>query len=133
PGNRKLYSEVSDRIMVILAAGADSFEEASIDEAYLELSSRETFEAATAHSRALKAEVVEREGLTCSVGIGPNKLVAKIASDVQKPDGLTVVPPDAVQSFLDPMSVRVIPGVGPKAEQELRGQGITLIQDLRAI
>jgi len=133
PGNRRLYSEVSGRIMTILAAGADQFEEASIDEAYLDLSSRETFDAAAAHARALKAEIVEREGLTCSVGIGPNKLVAKIASDVQKPDGLTVVPPDAVQPFLDPMSVRVIPGVGPKAEQELRERGIKLIRDLRAI
>ena len=132
-GNRKLYSEVSGRIMAILAAGADSFEEASIDEAYLDLSSRETFEAAAAHARALKAELAAREELTCSVGIGPNKLVAKIASDVQKPDGLTIVPPERVQDFLDPKSVRAIPGIGPKAEQELSARGIKVIRDLRAV
>src|SRR2546425_3166523 len=91
PGNRKLYAEVSERIMALLARSADAFEEASIDEAYLDLSSLASFEAATEHARSLKAEIGRQEGLTCSVGLGPNKLVAKIASDTRKPDGLTVV------------------------------------------
>ena len=89
--NRKLYGEVSERIMALLARSADAFEEASIDEAYLDLSSLASFEAATEHARSLKAEIGRQEGLTCSVGLGPNKLVAKIASDTTKPDGLTVV------------------------------------------
>ena len=109
-GDRAVYREVSDRIMTIAARGADAFEEASIDEAFLDLSSLGEFERAAAHARAVKAEVLEREGLTCSIGLGPNKLVAKIASDFQKPDGLTVVRLEAVQAFLDPLPIRRIPG-----------------------
>jgi DNA polymerase IV (archaeal DinB-like DNA polymerase) len=113
-GNRRLYVEMSQRIMAILAGAGDAFEEASIDEAYLDFSSLGSFEAAVERARTLKREIVDREGLTCSVGLGPNKLVAKIASDVKKPDGLTVVTADEVRAFLDPMSIRVIPGIGPK-------------------
>jgi len=132
-GNRKLYVEVSERLMAVLGARADAFEEASIDEAYLDLSSLGSFEAATERARALKREVAEREGLTCSIGLGPNKLVAKIASDFKKPDGLTVVLPEEVQAFLDPMGIRVIPGVGPKTEAELHERGIRTVRDLRAL
>lgn len=132
-GNRSLYREVSQRIMAILAKGADAFEEASIDEAYLDLSSRADFAQAEAHAKALKREILECEGLTCSVGIAPNKLVAKIASDFQKPDGLTVVRPEEVQTFLDPLRVRVIPGIGPKTEAFLDAKGIRTITELRAV
>jgi len=132
-GDHRRYAEVSARIMAFLAAHADAFEEAGIDEAYLELSSLGDFARAAAHARALKAALREREGLTCSIGLGPNKLVAKIASDAQKPDGLTVVPPDAVQAFLDPRPVRVIPGVGPKTEAFLHARGIRTVRDLRAV
>src|SRR5262249_7275911 len=132
-GNRRLYVEMSERVMVILAAGGDAFEEASIDEAYLDLSSLGSFEAAAERARALKREIAEREGLTCSVGLGPNKLVAKIASDFKKPDGLTIVTEDEVQAFLDPMSIRVIPGIGPKTEAELNEHGIRMVQDLRSL
>ena len=130
-GNRKLYSEVSERVMAILASAGDAFEEASIDEAYLDLSSLESFEAAVERARALKREIAEREGLTCSVGLAPNKLVAKIASDFKKPDGLTVVVPEDVQAFLDPLGIRVIPGIGPKTEAELHERGIRTVRDLR--
>jgi DNA polymerase IV (DinB-like DNA polymerase) len=132
-GNRKLYVEASDRVMAILAPGGDAFEEASIDEAYLDLSSLGTFEAALERARALKRELAEREGLTCSVGLGPNKLVAKIASDFKKPDGLTLVRPEEVQTFLDPMGIRVIPGIGPKTEAELHERGIRTVRDLRGL
>jgi len=132
-GNRKLYSEVSERVMAILAAGGYAFEEASIDEAYLDLSSLASFEAAVDRARTLKREIAEREGLTCSVGLGPNKLVAKIASDFKKPDGMTVVAPEDVQAFLDPMGIRVIPGIGPKTEAELHERGIRTVRDLRAL
>ena len=132
-GDRAVYGEVSDRIMAIAARGADAFEEASIDEAFLDLSSLGEFERAAVHARAVKAEVVEREGLTCSIGIGPNKLIAKIASDFQKPDGLTVVRPEAVQAFLDPLPIRRIPGIGPKSEASLHERGIRTIAELRAV
>ena len=90
-------------------------------------------QAASKPCEELKAEIAAREGLTASVGIGPNKLVAKIASDFDKPDGLTVVRPEAVQSFLDPLPVRVIPGIGPKTERFLHERRIRTIADLRAI
>jgi len=132
-GNRRLYVEMSERVMAILAPAGDAFEEASIDEAYLDLSSLGSFEAAVERAQALKREIADREGLTCSVGLGPNKLVAKIASDFKKPDGLTVVTPDEVQGFLDPMSIRVIPGIGPKTEAELNERGIRTVRDLRGL
>jgi DNA polymerase IV (archaeal DinB-like DNA polymerase) len=131
--DRSLYRDVSRRIMAIIDRAADAFEEASIDEAYLDLSSLGTFEAALERARALKRELAEREGLTCSVGLGPNKLVAKIASDFKKPDGLTLVRPEEVQTFLDPMGIRVIPGIGPKTEAELHERGIRTVRDLRGL
>ncbi len=130
-GNHKLYGEVSERIMAFLGQSADVFEEASIDEAYLDLSSLGSFEAATERALTLKREIVAREGLTCTVGIAPNKLVAKIASDFKKPDGLTVVPPEEVQAFLDPLPIRVIPGIGPKTELLLHERGIRTVRELR--
>jgi DNA polymerase IV (DinB-like DNA polymerase) len=131
-GNGPLYREVSARIMAIVARGADAFEEASIDEAYVELSSLGP-EGAEAHCRRLKADILAAEGLTCSIGLGPNKLVAKIASDFRKPDGFTVVRPDEVEAFLDPLGIRAIPGVGPKTEALLRGRGIRTVADLRRV
>jgi DNA polymerase IV (DinB-like DNA polymerase) len=132
-GERALYVDVSRRIMAIVARGADACEEASIDEAYVDLSSLDDMERAAAQARALKAEVLEREGLTCSIGIGPNKLVAKIASDFRKPDGLTVVRPEEAQAFLDPLRIRVIPGIGPKTEVFLHGEGVRTVAALRGI
>jgi DNA polymerase IV (archaeal DinB-like DNA polymerase) len=132
-GDRALYLEVSRRIMAIVAQGVDAFEEASIDEAYVDLSSLADLERAQDHAGTLKREILEREGLTCSIGIGPNKLVAKIASDFRKPDGLTVVRPDEVQGFLDGLLIRVIPGVGPKTEGFLHAQGIKLVAELRGV
>jgi DNA polymerase IV (DinB-like DNA polymerase) len=132
-GNQSLYREVSDRIMAILARGADAFEGASIDEVYVDLTSLGDMKGAEGHVRRLKAKILAQEGLTCSVGIGPNKLVAKIASDFRKPDGLTVVRPEAVQAFLDPLRSRVIPGIGPKTEAFLHRKGIKTIADLRGV
>jgi DNA polymerase IV (DinB-like DNA polymerase) len=128
-----LYREVSARLMAIIAAAGDAFQPTSVDEAYLDLSSLGSFDAAVERARLLKAEIVSREGLTASVGIGPNKLVAKIASDFQKPDGLTVVRPEEVQPFLDPLPIRVIPGIGPKTERFLRERRVRTVADLRTV
>ena len=119
--------------MGILQQSADAFEEASIDEAYLDVSSLGDFTAARQHMLRLKAEVHEREGLGCSVGIAPNKLIAKIASGHQKPDGMTLIEPERVEEFLDPLPIRTIPGIGPKGEDFLQRQRILTIKDLRAI
>jgi len=132
-GDRARYREVSGRIMAIIAQGVDAFEEASIDEAYVDLSSLGELERAQGHARRLKGEILDREGLICSVGIGPNKLVAKIASDFRKPDGLTVVQPSEVQGFLDGLPIRVIPGIGPKTEGFLHEKSIKTVAQLRGI
>src|SRR5256886_1381991 len=128
-----LYREVSARIMAILAAAGDAFQKTSADEAYLELSPLGSFDAAVERARRLKAEIVSQEGLTASVGIGPNKLVAKIASDFEKPDGLTVVRAEEVQPLLDPLRIRVIPGIGPKTERFLHQRHIWTVADLRTL
>jgi DNA polymerase IV (archaeal DinB-like DNA polymerase) len=131
--NMPLYREVSDRVMQILQRYADAFEEASIDEAYLDVSSLENFAAATERMTQLKAEIHEVEGLSCSIGIGPNKLIAKIASDRQKPDGMTVIEAENVAAFLNPLPVRVIPGIGPKSEYFLHEQNLRTVEDLRQV
>ena len=86
-GDHAVYREVSGRIMAIAARGADAFEEASIDEAFLDLSSLGDFERAAVHARAVKAELVEHEGLTCSIGIGPNKLSPRSPRTSRSPTG----------------------------------------------
>ncbi len=133
-GNHELYQEVSDRIMKMLKRSADAFEQSSIDEAYLESKFQiDPWREAERFAKELSRRIFEQEGLTCSVGIGPNKLVAKIASGFRKPDGLTVVRPGDVHRFLDPLSIRVIPGVGPKSEAFLHARGIRTIGDLRKL
>src|SRR5438132_11086702 len=128
-----LYREVSARIMAILVPAGDAFQKTSVDEAYLESSSLGTFDVAVERARRLKAEIVSQEGLTASVRIGPNKLVAKTASDFPKPDGLTVVRPEEIQPFLDPLRIRVIPGIGPKTERFLHERHIQTVADLRTL
>lgn len=128
-----LYREVSARIMAILDGAGDAFQKTSVDEAYLELSSLGSFDAAIERAGQIKAQILGQEGLTASVGIGPNKLVAKIASDFQKPDGLTVVRPEEVQAFLDPLRIRVVPGIGPKTERFLHERHIRTVADLRGL
>ncbi|MGH7794301.1 MAG: DNA polymerase IV [Candidatus Binatia bacterium] len=131
--NMPIYREVSGRIMQILQRFSDSFEEASIDEAYLDVSSLESFAAAADQMTRLKVAIREREGLGCSVGIGPNKLIAKIASGHQKPNGLTIIAPEMVEDFLHPLPIRVIPGIGPKSERFLHERNLYTVTDLHQI
>jgi len=126
-----LYGRTSRRVMDILRLKADVLEQAGIDEAYLDASSLPSFEAARGLARGIIAEVRAKEGLSCSVGVGPNKLVAKIASDHRKPGGVTWVIPGRVQEFLDPKSVRVLRGVGPKTEERLAQLGCRTVAELR--
>lgn len=126
-----LYARASNAIMDTLRSHADKFEQGGIDEAYLDISSKvKDFEDAREFAKRLMVEVLEKERLTCSVGVAPNKMVAKIASDYKKPFGLTIVKPEDVKDFLFPMAVRKIPGVGPKTELALRDLNIETIRDL---
>ncbi len=129
--NHPLYEEVSHRIMDILRSYADIVEEASIDEAYLDITSRTAdYTAAEKTAREIKRAIKRKEDLTCSIGVAPNKTIAKIASDHQKPDGLTVVTPDEAKKFLEPLSVNKIPGVGRKTTEELSNLGVKTVGDL---
>jgi DNA polymerase IV (DinB-like DNA polymerase) len=134
PVNFELYEAVSAKIMQILKRHADRFESWGIDEAYLDVSKRAgSYDRAIKIAKAIKAEIRQKEKLTCSIGIGPNKLIAKIASGFKKPDGLTVVRPSQMLEFLRPLNPLVIPGIGPKTAAVLRDLGITTIGQLRRL
>jgi DNA polymerase IV (DinB-like DNA polymerase) len=110
---------------------ADKFEQWGIDEAFLDVSSRvKDYAEAERLAREIKKNIFENEGLTCSIGISSNELVAKIASDTQKPDGLTIVRDEDVEKFLSPLPVRKLLGVGRKTGHMLEGMGINAIGDL---
>jgi len=131
PVNYGLYERVCSEIMGILRKYADKFEQWGIDEAFLDVTSKvKDHEEAEVLARKIKNEIFKKEKLTCSIGIGPNKLVAKIASDFQKPDGLTTVKEEAVEKFLAPLPVRRLLWVGWKTEQKLKRIGIKTIWDL---
>lgn len=129
--NFELYVRVSNEIMDILRNHADKFEQWGIDEAFLEVTQKvkDCAEAETL-AHLIKNEILEKEKLTCSIGIGPNKLVAKIASDYRKPDGLTIVTEENAENFLAPLPVRKLLWVGHKTEQKLMIMGIRTIGDL---
>lgn len=131
PVNMELYVTASQRVMKIIAKYAEKMEQVSVDEAYLDVTSLKSYEKAAEIGQQIKDEVRKKEKLTCTVGIGPNKLVAKVASDFKKPDGLTVVTPSEVLAFLAPQSVRVLRGVGPKTEEALNKLGIKTVADVR--
>ncbi len=126
------YEEVSSRVMEIAGSNADVLEQVGIDEAYLDVtkSTSASFEKALRHAERSKVEIRSEVGLTCSVGIGPNKLLAKIASDLQKPDGLTLIQPDQVQRVLFPLPVEKIPGIGVKTQKKLSELGVQTIAEL---
>jgi DNA polymerase IV (DinB-like DNA polymerase) len=127
-----LYEAVSESVMATLRKFADRFEQVGIDEAFLDVSARaKSPEDAKALAARIKQEMLLVHGLTCSIGIGPNKSTAKIASDRQKPDGLTIVPLDSPTSFLAPLPVSAIPGVGFKTQEFLKSHGIETIEQLQ--
>jgi len=131
PVNVPLYLQVSSRIMSILSSYANKFESWGIDEAFLDVSSRvKDFDEAEQLALKIKKDIYEKEGLTCSIGIGPNKLVSKIASDMQKPDGLTVVEEKDVKTFLDPLDIDKLLWVGKKTARKLNKLGVKTIGDL---
>ncbi|PIU58812.1 DNA polymerase IV [Candidatus Bathyarchaeota archaeon CG07_land_8_20_14_0_80_47_9] len=132
PVDHRLYEEVSEKTMTVLRGYADYFEQVGIDEAYLDVSRRVngSFEQAAELARRAKNDIRAQCELTCSIGISPNKLVAKIAADAQKPDGLTIVKPDQVESFLAPLPVDHLIGVGVKTKERMETMGIRTIGDL---
>jgi len=126
------YEVYSDRVMEILRTEADVMEQAGIDEAFFDITKKTggDYDAALALALKMKESILREEKLTCSIGIGSNKVVAKIASDFKKPDGLTIVRDDKALAFLSPLPIDRIYGVGPKTSKLLQENGITTVQDL---
>jgi len=129
----ELYGRVSGEIMDTLRTFADRLQPSGIEEGYLDVTVRSGGNFSRAHelAREIKAAIRKQHRLSCSIGIAPTKAVAKIASDFEKPDGLTVVARDDVAAFLAPISVRKILGVGPKTAERLKELGLEMIEDLQ--
>ena len=128
------YREESGHIFEIFRRFTPLVQPVSIDEAYLDVTDHLTpWGSATAVAQEIRRRVREERRLTVSIGVAPNKLVAKIASDFHKPDGLTVVHPHKVENFLAPLPVRELRGVGPRTEAALAELGIGTVKDLRRV
>jgi len=159
PVNMALYQKISEEIMAIVKKYSPTFEQVSLDEAFLDLSYTELpqeakvkkrmkfsspifygrekctigkpWEKAKGIAEKLKKEIYEKEKLTSTIGIGPNKLIAKMTSKKAKPNGLLVIKPDQVKKFLEPLDIDDLPGIGPKTAEKLREIGINKIKELK--
>ncbi len=130
--DREKYEGYSERVMEILKENADVVEQTGIDEAFFDITKRSggSFEAGAELASAIKSQILQRERLTSSVGLAPTKISAKLASDFKKPDGLTVVRPWELASFMDPMPVDKLYGIGGKTAKVLQRVDVVTIGDL---
>lgn len=135
PTDFDYYSYISQRAMETIKQFADIFEYVGKDEAYIDVSKRceWDFNKASHIAQQLKNAIRDAVKMTCTVGVSSNKLVAKIASDFRKPDALTVVPPEKIESFLDPLPIRSIPGIGKKTEEKFLEMDLKTISELRRL
>jgi DNA polymerase-4 len=130
-GNNRKYTHTSAGIIAILREFTPLVEVFSIDEAFLDITgSLRLFGSAERIAYLIKAKIRHAFGLTCSIGIAPNKLLAKLASEMQKPDGLTVIPPDEVGRILDTVPIKELCGIGRQTERVLTSFGIRTCGDL---
>jgi len=135
PVDFEYYSKMTEMAMEVMKENADIFEYVGRDEAYLDVTKRveDDFKKASHLARQIKNSIRAKLKLSCSIGVSPNKLISKIASDYQKPDGLTIVEPDKIEEFLEQLNIRVIPGIGKKTEQRFKEMNLETIQDLKKI
>jgi DNA polymerase IV len=133
-GNHHLYSEYSRKLMDILEQYSPLVEKVSVDEAYVDLTGTERlFGPVIRTARTIQRRVQEELSLSISVGLATNKLVAKVASDLEKPHGFTVVRPGAEAAFLAPLPVEKLPGVGPALMEQLHDRGVVTVEDLASV
>lgn len=134
PPDFEFYEALSSRVMQLIRRSGTGFEQVSIDEAFVELGGAVAdVGGAEAWAARLKEALRRETGLTCSVGLAESKSAAKIATDLHKPDGVTVVAPGKTRDFLAPLPVSVIPGVGIKTEQLLKELGVASVGDLQRL
>jgi DNA polymerase-4 len=132
-GNHRLYGEYSDRVMGLLEEFTPDIEQVSIDEAYMDVTGcLHLWRDAEQMALAMKERIRAACAFTVSIGIASNKLCAKIAAGLRKPDGLVVVPAGAERDFLTPLPVGAVPGIGRKTEGRLNARGIVTVSDLLA-
>jgi DNA polymerase-4 len=126
------YREISDHVRTILRRFSPTIETLSLDEAFFDLSERgPSFEAVHQAARTIKRDVQAETKLTCSVGLAPNRFLAKLGSEMNKPDGFMVIDPDQVHEILDPLPVGQIWGVGKVTARRLASLGVLRVKDLR--
>src|SRR5271163_1195862 len=128
------YRAVSRQVREIFQRHTDLIEPLSLDEAYLDVSENKTgLPTATQVARTIRKQIRTELNLTASAGVAPNKFLAKIASDWKKPDGLFVIQPEEINSFLSPLPVGRLPGVGKVTEEKLKTMAIETAADLRKL
>jgi DNA polymerase-4 len=130
PPDFELYRARSRDVMAVLHDHVEIIEAASLDEAYLDLTD---LERPTPAARRIKAAVQDLTGLSCSIGVGPSKLVAKVASDAEKPDGFVVLSAEEARIRFRDASPGLIPGIGPRTTERLRNGGIKTLGELRRV
>jgi len=128
------YESLSSEVMEVIRSKVMTFEQVSIDEAFVDLAGvADDFENAGAWVARLKEDLKVKTGLTCSIGLAENKSAAKIATDLHKPDGITVIAPGRIKESLAALPVSVIPGVGMKTELALKEIGVSKVGDLQSL
>jgi len=135
PVDFEYYEKITEKAMEIMKDNADIFEYVGRDEAYLDVTKRveEDFTKASHLAQQIKNLIRTELKLSCSIGVSSNKLISKIASDYQKPDGLTIVQHDKVEQFLAQLNIRVIPGIGKKTEQRFKEMKLETIEEIKKI
>ena len=135
PVDFEYYEKITEKAMKIMKDNADIFEYVGRDEAYLDVTKRveEDFTKASHLAQQIKNLIRTELKLSCSIGVSSNKLISKIASDYQKPDGLTIVQHDKVEQFLAQLNIRVIPGIGKKTEQKFKEMKLETIEEIKKI
>ena len=131
PVDYEAYSRESQKVKSILRRFSTVIEDVGIDEAFLDISAIDNL--LEEISQGIKKDIKDETGLTCSIGIAPNKLLAKIASDMDKPDGLTIIMPEDVERILKPLPVRRLWGIGPKTEKHLNDMGVETVGELASL
>ena len=132
PTDIPYYQEISKNAMKIIQNYGDLFEQVSVDECYVDFTkiTNSDFDDAKIFATSLQKNIKEQINLTCSIGVGPNKLISKIASGVNKPNGITVVSQNDAKNFISNCKIEDIPGVGPKTVLKLNSLGIKSISDI---
>ena len=135
PADFEYYSDISEKSMNIIKEFADVFEYVGRDEAYLDVTEKSNGDFTTAShiAQQIKNVIREKIKLTCSIGVSPNKLLAKISSNYKKPDGLTIVTQEKVSSFIESLEMRDIPGIGNKTEEKFIQEGIENIVQVKIL